>query len=145
MTYHPLLALPEKPKLMALAPCDTHDRHGRSAQPHHNGLFTHPQDLDAPLRIFYILRCAGCPAQRKINDILRCARTTTTNDIVSANNQNISFLPAILSTSTRTASFCVSSFYRLTARPRRTSLPSECRHNNTATRFAITAQHSTTA
>jgi hypothetical protein len=29
----------------------THDRYGSSAQPHHNGLLTHPQDLDAPLHV----------------------------------------------------------------------------------------------
>jgi len=29
----------------------THDRYGKSAQPHQNGQLTHPNDLDAPLRI----------------------------------------------------------------------------------------------
>ena len=29
----------------------THDRYGSSAQPHQNGLLTHPQDLDAPLHV----------------------------------------------------------------------------------------------
>ena len=37
----------------------THDRYGKSAQPHHNGQLTHPHDLDAPLRI---------AAQSKINE-----------------------------------------------------------------------------
>ena len=36
----------------------THDRYGSSAQPHHNGLLTHPQDLDAPLHV---------AARKKIN------------------------------------------------------------------------------
>ena len=60
----------------------THDRYGRSTQPHQNGQLTHPRDLDAPLRI---------AAKSKI-DAYRDQY---------ANNQNISFLPAITSTSTR--------------------------------------------
>ena len=36
----------------------THDRYGSSAQPHQNGLLTHPQDLDAPLHV---------AARKKIN------------------------------------------------------------------------------
>ena len=72
----------------------------------------------------------------------RCAaqdqRLPTT--ILYANTlAHISFLPAIMSTSTRTASFCVSSFYRPTARPRRASLPSDCQRNNTATTVPGTA------
>jgi hypothetical protein len=47
-----------------------------------NGLLSHPQDLDAPLRL---------AAQRKINSFMQ----------QYADNQNISFLPAIVSTSTR--------------------------------------------
>ena len=46
------------------------------------GLISHPQDLDAPLRL---------AAQRKINGYRQ----------QYADNQNISFLPAIMSTSTR--------------------------------------------
>jgi hypothetical protein len=46
------------------------------------GLLSHPQDLDAPLRL---------AAQRKINGYRK----------QYADNQNISFLPAIMSTSTR--------------------------------------------
>ena len=60
----------------------THDRYGKSAQPHQNGLLTHPHDLDAPLRI---------AAKSKIDDYR--ARY--------AHNQNISFMSAITSTSTR--------------------------------------------
>jgi hypothetical protein len=47
-----------------------------------NGRFTHPQDIDAPLHI---------AAERKINSYRQ----------QYVDNQNISFLPAIVSTSTR--------------------------------------------
>ena len=60
----------------------THDRYGSSAQPHQNGLLTHPQDLDAPLHV---------AARKKIN---------TYRDQY-ANNRNITFMPAITSTSSR--------------------------------------------
>ena len=60
----------------------THDRYGSSAQPHHNGLLTHPQDLDAPLHV---------AARKKIS---------TYRDQY-ANNRNITFMPAITSTSSR--------------------------------------------
>jgi hypothetical protein len=59
----------------------THDRFG-SSHVQQNGLLSHPQDLDAPLRLV---------AQRKINSYRQ----------QYADNQNISFLPAIVSTSTR--------------------------------------------
>ena len=49
---------------------------------HQSGLPSHPQDLDAPLRL---------AAQRKTNSYRQ----------QYADNQNISFLPAIVSTSTR--------------------------------------------
>jgi hypothetical protein len=76
-----------------------------------------PQDLDAPLRI---------AAQRKINSYRQ----------QYADNQNISFLPMIVSTSTRTqGEFCVFLCYRPTGRQRlrRTSLPRECHRNATRT------------
>ena len=60
----------------------THNRYGSSSHPLQNGRLTHPQDIDAPLQI---------TAQRKINRYRQ----------QYADNQNISFLPAILSTSTR--------------------------------------------
>jgi hypothetical protein len=60
----------------------THDRFGSSSHVQQNGLLSHPQDLDAPLRL---------AAQRKINSYRQ----------QNADNQNISFLPAIVSTSTR--------------------------------------------
>ena len=55
----------------------THDCYGSSSHVHQNGLLSHPQDLDAPLRL---------AAQRKINGYRQ----------QYADNQNISFLPASL-------------------------------------------------
>ena len=60
----------------------THDCYGSSSHVHQNGLLSHPQDLDAPLRL---------AAKRKINGYRQ----------QYADNQNIYFLPAIVSTSTR--------------------------------------------
>jgi hypothetical protein len=60
----------------------THDRIGSSCHEQQNGLLSHPQDLDAPLRL---------AAQRKINSYGQ----------QYAHNQNISFLPAIMTTSYR--------------------------------------------
>jgi len=57
-------------------------RYFSSSHLQQNGLLSHHQDIDSPLHI---------AAQRKIN----CYRQQY------ADNQNISFLPAILSTSTR--------------------------------------------
>ena len=58
----------------------SHDRIGSSGHVQQNGLLSHPQDLDAPLRL---------AAQRKVNRQQY------------ADNQNISFLPAIMTTSSR--------------------------------------------
>jgi hypothetical protein len=104
----------------------THDRFGSSSHVQQNGLLSHPQDLDAPLRL---------AAQRKINS----------NRQQYADNQNISSLPAIVSTSTRMhGEFLRLLFYRPTGRPRRTSLPLECHRNATnRTRFVSSARHST--
>ena len=60
----------------------THDRDGSSSHVQQNGLLSHPQDLDARLRL---------AAQRKMNGYRQ----------QFADNQNISFLPAIMSTSNR--------------------------------------------
>jgi hypothetical protein len=60
----------------------THDRFGSSSHVQQNGSLSHPQDLDGPMRV---------AAQRKTN----AYRQTY------ADNQNISFLPAIMSTSNR--------------------------------------------
>ena len=59
-----------------------HDSFGSSCHVLQNGNLTHPQDLDGPLRV---------AAQRKINAYGQ----------QFADNQNISFLPAIVSTSCR--------------------------------------------
>jgi hypothetical protein len=60
----------------------THDRIGSTCHVQQNGLLSHPQDFDAPLRL---------AAKRKIN------RYRQQYD----DNQNISFLPAIMTTSSR--------------------------------------------
>jgi hypothetical protein len=59
-----------------------HHRFGSSSHVHQNGLLSHPQDLDAPQRL---------AAQLKINSYRQ----------QDADNQNISFLPSVMSTSTR--------------------------------------------
>ena len=59
-----------------------HERYGSSSHPLQDGHLAHLQDIDAPLHI---------AAQRKINSYRQ----------QYADNQNISFLPAILITSTR--------------------------------------------
>jgi hypothetical protein len=59
-----------------------HDRFGSSSHVHQNGCLSNPQDLDALMRI---------ASQRKIAAYQQ----------QYADNQNISFLPAIVSTSTR--------------------------------------------
>jgi hypothetical protein len=72
-----------------------------ASHPLQNGRLTHPQDIDAPLHI---------AAQRKINSYRQ----------QYADNQNISFLPAILSTPARMhGEFCVFFSYRPTGKPRR--------------------------
>jgi len=60
----------------------THDRYGSSSHVQQNGLLSHPQDLNAPLRL---------AAQRRINGYRQ----------QYADNQNISLLPAIVSASNR--------------------------------------------
>jgi hypothetical protein len=60
----------------------THDRFGSSSHVQQNGSLLHPQDLDGPMRV---------AAQRKTNAYKQ----------TYADNQNISFLPAIMSTSNR--------------------------------------------
>jgi len=84
-----------------------------------------PDDLDAPLRL---------AAPRKINSYWQ----------QYADNQNISFLPAIVSTSTRMhGEFLRLLFLQAHRRPRRTSLPLECHRNaTTRTRFVSSTRHS---
>jgi hypothetical protein len=60
----------------------THDRVGSSSHVQQNGLLSHPQDLDAPLCLAALRKNNGSRQQY-------------------ADNQNISFLPVIVSTSTR--------------------------------------------
>jgi hypothetical protein len=60
----------------------THDRFESSSHVQQNGSLSHPQDFDGPMRV---------AAQRKTNAYKQ----------TYADNQNISFLPAIMSTSNR--------------------------------------------
>jgi len=59
-----------------------HDRFGSSSHVQQNGTLQHPQDLDGPMRV---------AVQRKINAYAQ----------QYADNQDISFLPALVSTSCR--------------------------------------------
>ena len=59
-----------------------HDRFGSSSHVQQNGSLSHPQDLDGPMRV---------AVQRKTNAYKQ----------TYADNQNISFLPAVVSTSNR--------------------------------------------
>ena len=90
----------------------THDRFGASTHVQQNGSLTHPQDLDAPLRI---------AAQRKLNSYRQ----------QYADNQNISFLPAIMTASSRMHGELWRLLFLQAARPRRTSLPLDCLRNKT--------------
>jgi hypothetical protein len=74
-----------------------HDRFGSSSHVHQNWSLSRYQDLDCQMRV---------AAQRKTNVYKQ----------TYADNQNISFLPAIMSTSNsmHTASFCIFFFYRPT-------------------------------
>jgi len=83
----------------------THARHGSSSQTRHNGLLTHPQVPDGPLHV---------AARKKISAYRP----------QYANNRLISFMPAITSTSC-TASFCVSSFYSETVAHLAIGLPAQ--------------------
>ena len=60
----------------------SHDRFGSSSHVQQNGSLSHPQDFDGPMRV---------AAQRKTNAYKQ----------TYADNQNIPFLPAIMSTSNR--------------------------------------------
>ena len=90
-----------------------HDRFGSSSHVQQNWSLSHPQDFDCLMRV---------AAHRETNAYKQ----------TYADNQNISFLPAIMSTS-NTASVCVFFSYRPTGRPKRTS-DGDCRWN------AITSQ-----
>jgi hypothetical protein len=100
-------------------------RYGSSSHPLQNGHLTHPQDIDAPLHI---------AAERKINSYMQ----------QHADNQSISFLPAIVSTSTRThGEFCVfvlflqahretEAHFTATGMPSQRNEPDSCRYKRAA-------------
>ena len=104
----------------------TNERFSTSSHPLQNGMLTHPQDFDAPLRL---------AAQGKINNYRQ----------QYADNQNI-FSPRHcqhLHPHARRIS-CVFFLYRPTGRPRRTSTPLEChRSNTTGNRSSFAARPST--
>ena len=107
----------------------THDRIGSSCHVQQNGSLSHKQDLVAPLRM---------AAQRKINTYRQH----------SSDNQNISFLPAIMTTSSRMhGEFLRILFLQAHPRPWRTSMPLDCLRNKTdrTTRSGSNARHSTWA
>jgi hypothetical protein len=94
----------------------THDRYGRSSHPLQNGRLTHPQGIDAPLHI---------AAQRKMNSYRQ----------QYADNQNISFLPAIMSTSTRMHGeflrlLFLQAHRKTEAHPTATGEPSQCNQSD---------------
>ena len=107
----------------------THNRFGSSSHVQQNGLLSHPQDLDAPLRL---------AAQRKINSYRQ----------QYADNQNTSFLPAIVSTSTRMHGeflrlFFLQAHRDVHGRLSRTLLLLECHRKTTPrTRSVSSARHS---
>jgi hypothetical protein len=110
----------------------THDHFGSSSHVQQNGLVSHPQDLDAPLRV---------AAHRKINNYRQ----------QYADNKNISFLPAIVSTSTRMHGEFLRLLF-LQAHPETEAhftatgclVTLECHRNATnRTRFVSSALHST--
>ena len=106
----------------------THDRFGSSTHVQQNGAISHPQDLDAPLRL---------AAQRKINSYRQHY----------ADNQNISFLPAIMTTSSRMHGeflrLLLLQAHETTAHFIATGLPSQ--QTDRTTRSGSNARHSTWA
>ncbi len=106
-----------------------HDRFGSSSHMQHNGCLSHPQDLDAPLRI---------AARRRL---LTISNNTLTIRIFLLSPRLLVPPPACM------ASFCVFFFYRPTGRLRRhTSLLLECHRKPTTRKHSGSrAMHSTTA
>jgi hypothetical protein len=97
----------------------THDRFGSSSHVQQNGLLSHPQDLDAPLRL---------ADQAKL--------TAIGNNTLTI--RKFLFSPPLSAQAHAcTATFCVFFFCRPTGRPRRTSLPLECHRNATTLRIAF--------
>jgi hypothetical protein len=105
-----------------------HDRFGSSSHVQQNGLLSHPQDRDGPMRV---------AAQRKINAYRRNTLTIRTSRS-PCHSVHIHWHP-------HARQIFVSSFsYRPTGRPRRTSRPLEYHRNATIrTRSVSSAQHST--
>jgi hypothetical protein len=87
-------------------------------------LLSHPQDLDAPLRL---------AAQRKINSYRQ----------QYADNQHISFLPAIMSTSTRMHGEFLRILFLQAHRETEAHLPLECHRNATNRTRSVSSARST--
>jgi hypothetical protein len=107
----------------------THDRFGSSTHVLQNGALIHPQDLGAPLRL---------AAQRKINSYRQHY----------ADNKNISFLPAIMTTSSRMhGEFLRLLFLQAHRETTAHFMPLDCHRNKTdrTTRSGSNARHSTWA
>ena len=101
-----------------------HDRFGSSSHPQQNGSLTHPQDIDAPLRV---------AAQRSPP----IGNSTLTIRTFLFSPRSLAHPPAC------PASFCVFFFYR---RLRHTSLPLECHRKPTTRKHSgSSARHSTKA
>ncbi len=104
----------------------THDRFGSSSHVQQKGMLCHNKDIDAPL-------CLA--AQRKINNYRQ----------QYDDNQNISFLPANVSTSTRMhCEFLRLLFLQAHWETESHLLLMECHRNTTTrTRFVSSSRHST--
>jgi len=104
-----------------------HDRFGSSSHVQQNGCLSHPQDLDATLRI---------AAQRRL---LPISNNTLTIRTSLFSPRSLVPPPACM------ASFCVFFFYRPTRRLRHTSLLLECHRKPTTRKHSSSsALHSTT-
>jgi hypothetical protein len=102
----------------------THDRIGSSGHVQQNGLLSHPQDLDIPL-------CLA--AQRKVNSYRQ----------QYDDNQNISFLPAIMTTSFKVWSSA--SIFCFCKNKQKTLSSSSRMHGEFLRLLFLQAHHETTA
>jgi hypothetical protein len=102
----------------------THDRFGSNSHVQQNGSLSHPQDLDGPMRV---------TAQRKTN----AYRQTY------ADNQNISFLPAIMSTSNRMHGEFLRLLFLQAHRETEAHFTAAGCHRNATNRTRSSARHST--
>jgi hypothetical protein len=106
----------------------TNERFGTSSHPLQNGMLTHPQDFDAPLQ---------CVLLRRARSIIIVSSTRTIRT---------SFLPAIVSTSTRMHGEFLASSFSTGPPGDRGALPTplEChRSNTTGNRSSFAARPST--